>query len=267
MMTYLRSLIKRIVSGGYGAEDVNNHMLQGVFKQLLDVSTFSELLFPGAPRSVVENLPRNLRELLCWDLLSLDLANIAKKSASIFEGIKSKGEKRGDLMDATTEAILVPQIVEEAFARDVVETVRNLGRKVSGLNAKVVLSLAVPSEVESAWDQLDDGLPASLANPLEALAVQDEFLGGEWAALILADVRRFAAEEKMSLTSDGASAMFVPFAGDSGSAESKSKPDDSKKTVPTMAWIEIDCVEENYPALAQAIQQLHALPYEINGML
>jgi hypothetical protein len=32
-----------------------------------------------------------------------------------------------------------------------------------------------------------------------------------------------------------------------------------------MAWIECDDIVESYPALGELVQQLHALPYEINA--
>jgi hypothetical protein len=38
--------------------------------------------------------------------------------------------------------------------RDIVETVRNLSKRVSGLNAKVSLALALPYEEEASWDQI-----------------------------------------------------------------------------------------------------------------
>jgi hypothetical protein len=40
------------------------------------------------------------------------------------------------------------------MARDIVETVRNLSKRVSGLNAKVSLALALPYEEEASWDQI-----------------------------------------------------------------------------------------------------------------
>jgi hypothetical protein len=36
-----------------------------------------------------------LKDLLGWEILFLDLNKIAVKAASIFKGIKSKGENRG----------------------------------------------------------------------------------------------------------------------------------------------------------------------------
>lgn len=49
-------------------------------------------------------------------------------------GVKARGEARGDHMDAATEVVLVPQIAQESFAREVVDIVRNLSKRVSKKN-------------------------------------------------------------------------------------------------------------------------------------
>ena len=263
MTTELKSLIKRILTGNFGSEDMSKHMLHGMFKQLMDKETFADILFPGASESVQRDLPMNLKDLLSWDILSLDLSKIAGKAASIFNGIKSKGEIRGDFMDSTTEAILMPQIVEEAMAREVVETVRNLSKRVSGLNARVSLALATPTEEEGSWDQIGSEVSDALSSSECALGVQNKFLGTEWSTLVLEDVIRFAADEKMTSMSNETSILNCPIGYPTDSHSRCSKPSDA--SISRMAWIEEDTVSESYPALGELLQQLHALPYEING--
>lgn len=261
MIVELKSLIKKILTGNFCSEDMNKHMLHGMFKQLMNKETFAEILFPGASEAVQRDLPMNLKDLLSWDILFLDLSKIAEKAASIFNGIKSKGELRGDFMDSTTEAILIPQIVEEAMARDIVETVRNLSKRVSGLNAKVSLALAMPTEEEASWDQIGLEVSGALGSSDYALGVQQDFLGDEWSSLVLDDVMRFAADEKMAEMSNGSSVLTAPF-NDVDCSSTEKPPDTSKSR---MAWIEEDAIVESYPALGELLQQLHALPYEING--
>lgn len=274
MHNELKLLIKKVATGGFGPDDMKKHMLQGVFKQLMEKETFAEVLFPGAPKAVLKDLPKNMKDLLAWDILSLDLSKIAKKAASVYDGIKSKGAERGEFMDATSEAILVPQIVEEAFARDVVETVRNLGKKVSGLNAKVSLSLALPSEDEASWDQIEMEVSCALGSKSNALGVQPEFLGDEWSALVMEDVKRFVRDEKMSDMNTCNSLSLSPVPIDPQSSTPPPPPAVSSHEAtggghsspsPRMAWIESDDLTGSYPALAELIQQLHALPYEINA--
>lgn len=262
MIVELRSLIKKILTGNFCSEDMNKHMLQGMFKQLMNKETFAEILFPGASENVQRDLPMNLKDLLSWDILFLDISKIAEKAANIFNGIKSKGELRGDFMDSTTEAILIPQIVEEAMARDIVETVRNLSKRVSGLNAKVSLALAMPTEEEASWDQIGLEVSGALGSSDCALGVQQDFLGSEWSSLVLDDVIRFVADEKMAEMSNGSSVLTVP-CNYVDCSNSEKLPDAS---ISRMAWIEEDAIAESYPALGELLQQLHALPYEINGM-
>ena len=262
MIVELKSLIKKILTGNFCSEDMNKHMLHGIFKQLMNKETFSDILFPGASEVVRRDLPMNLKDLLSWDILSLDLSKIAGKAASIFNGLKSKGELRGDIMDYTTEAILIPQIVEEAMARDIVETVRNLSKRVSGLNAKVSLALAMPTEEEASWDQIGLQVSGALGSSECALGVQQDFLGSEWSSLVLEDVKRFVADEKMAEMSHGSSVLTCPF-NEADSSSSEIRPPDV--SVSRMAWIEEDAIAESYPALGELLQQLHALPYEING--
>lgn len=265
MFVELKSLIKRILNGNFGSEDLNKHMLHGMFKQLMDKDTFAEILFPGASEVVQRDLPMNLKDLLSWDILSLNLSKIACKAASIFNGIKSKGATRGDIMDSTTEAILIPQIVEEAMARDIVETVRNLSKRVSGLNAKVSLALAMPTEEEGSWDQIGLEVSNALGSVEGALGVQNDFLGSEWSTLVLEDVMRFVADEKMAVMSNGSSILTCPRSDPNFNVMSDCKVPDLN--VSRMAWIEEDAISEQYPALGELLQQLHALPYEINGEL
>ena len=284
MHSEIKSLIKKVATGGFGADDMKKHMLQGVFKQLMEIETFSEVLFPGAPKTVLKDLPKNMKELLAWDILSLDLSKIAKKAARVYEGIKTKGAERGEYMDATSEAILVPQIVEEAFARDIVETVRNLGKKVSGLNAKVSLSLALPSEDEASWDQIEMEVSCALGSKENALGVQPDFLGDEWAALVMEDVKRYVRDEKMSDMNTCNSLTLPTTPIDLGSTISPPPPPTNIDTTSNdsnyietnkgqqprsssarMAWVESDDLTGSYPALTELVQQLHALPYEINA--
>jgi hypothetical protein len=45
------------------------------------------------------------------------------RAAKVLQGVKERGKTRGDIMDAQTEAELRPQILQEAFAREVVAMV------------------------------------------------------------------------------------------------------------------------------------------------
>lgn len=207
MLEHLKKMIKNIRLGDFRSAAVDEHMLQGMFKQLMEPKTFVDLLFPGAPVDVLELLPKNLKELFHWEQLKLDHPKIAKSAAAVLEGIRRKGAARGDVLDSVTEAVLTPQIVQEALAREVVDAVRKLSKLLSSVNARMSLSVArIPSKVGPAtpagtqaddsedaddmslYDMLDGGLCEQL---LEGhVALQEQYLGEEWAFLIAQDAVR-----------------------------------------------------------------------------
>lgn len=55
--------------------------------------------------------------------------------------MKARGEARGDRMDAATQVVLIPQIAQESFAREVVEIVRNLSKRVSKFQSTVNINV------------------------------------------------------------------------------------------------------------------------------
>lgn len=159
MYKYLKTLVKRIIKGEFGTSDVSNHMLQGTFRQLVEPESFSDVLFPGVPNEVSDTLPRNLLQLMSWnsmdELIMNSLVKMSKSAAKILEGVRRKGEARGDIMDDATKVILVPQIAQETFAREVVDIVKNLSKRASNINARLNLDLASPGADDAGLDQLD----------------------------------------------------------------------------------------------------------------
>lgn len=268
---YLMGLMSRIQSGEFSSSDANTHMLQGTFRKLVEKETFSDALFPGVPQDVANTLPKNLRELFEWngvDKLVLHEATQMTKSASnILEGVRVRGEARGDIMDPATETVLIPQIAQETFARAVVDIVRNLSKRASNLNARLNLSVASPQVSQASLDQLDDHIFEYLINE-DASAVQDTFLGEDWARLVLSDVVRYAKTEKMTDMS------FLPHVSTlpryEEIQEQATPPPASQESMNDkvrIAWIESKETAVMYPALSEAIRNLHSLPYEINGMV
>jgi len=267
----LRTLIKNIKNGDYVPERADDHNLQGTFKQLCNQQQCLDLLYPGVPRATLQGLPKTLRELLLWRELVIDLTFTAKSAAGVLEGIKRKGAALGNVLDQETERVLLPQIVQEALARELVTAVRRLAKQISQVSARTTLALASPSLAQATLDQLDQGVPEELCGE-KMLAVQSEFLGDEWASLVLDDVIRFAANERMS-EYGAQSSLFMPSHGGSidisPSSAASSVFSVSNATHPRMAWVELGegTMRELYPALAEAISKLHSLPFELNAKL
>lgn len=266
MYDYLMGLISRIQSGEFSSSDVNTHMLQGTFRKLVEKESFSDALFPGVPQDVANSLPKNLRELFEWNgvdkLVHHETLQMAKSAANILEGVRTRGEARGDIMDPATETVLIPQVAQETFARAVVDIVRNLSKRASNLNARLNLSIASPTVAQASLDQLDDHIFGCLLNE-EASAVQDSFLGDDWANLVLADVIRYSKTEKMTDMSFLPHVSTLPRYEELQETTSLSQESINDKV--RIAWIESKETSILYPALSEAIRNLHSLPYEING--
>jgi hypothetical protein len=121
MIKSVRATIKTITTERGGLMQISqNHHLNGTFKQLCNKSMFAEVLFPGTSADVLAGLPKDLKEILEWSDLELDLTKIAKNAAEVLENIKKKGKTQGDVMDETTENVLLPQIGQEALAKGIV---------------------------------------------------------------------------------------------------------------------------------------------------
>ena len=241
MIKEVRSLIRQIQRGELGSNGLDSHRLSGVFKTLCERQTLLDTLYPGVPPQHLQQLPQNLRDVLMWRELILDLTSIAKSAASVLEGIKKRAAATGDYLDPEGEQVLGKQIAQEALAREVVTSVSRLSKQMSKVGARISLSLASPDCDKARADRLDDGVAECLMDT--KVAFQADFLGSDWAALVLGDLVRFAQHERMSEVSNTAGTK--------------------------MAYIDLNngTLEEFYPALAEAVSQLQSLPYELNAKL
>lgn len=248
MIQEVRKLIKKIQMGEFG-EIRSYHHLSGVFKQLCDRDSLRESLFPGIPPAQCKDLPQTLKEVLLWRELILDITKIAKSAAEVLENVKRKAASTGDCIDRDSESMLCDQIVQEALAREVVLAVRRLSKQISQISARVSLSLASPSSEQAQLNQLDDDIPLELLR--NKIACQEEFLGEEWASLIVSDITRFVAAENMA------------------AAARINAPPKEGEVPARMAYIDLKTgsLEEYYPALAEALMRIQALPYELNAKL
>ena len=158
------------------------------------------------------------------------------------------------------------------------------------MNARLNLVVASPGNEAAGLDQLDGDIFGSLMGK-DGVAIQDLFLEDDWASLVLDDVMRFARTEKMTETSFSpqqvtymcnkctyvrlhsivfselqVSAAVKVEELDDNSNSNNSVPNDLCGTDKVrMAWVEPKDIQSMYPALAEAIHNMHSLPFEING--
>ena len=256
MTASLKQTIRRITKEASGLADVaREHYLPGTFTQLCKPDSMKELLFPGTPKDILRSLPKDLKEILEWNDLKLDMDKIAKNAAEVLNNIKIKGARQGNIMDDATERVLLPQIAQEALSKGIIEAVRKLNLKVSGTVAKMARPVASPSDPRAERDQIEEDVVQQLLN--FSFGIQKENVGEDWCNLIQGDLIRYMSNEKMSILNDRGEVVIM---------NSKETSIEEINSNCSMCWLENDeNLKEFYPAIAELLDQIHALPYELNG--
>ena len=257
MLVHLKEFINK-VQKGHIRTATQEHILSGYFKQLCNSKEqFFECLFPGTSSHTRQHLPQNLQELLLWPELVLDLTAIAIAAAKVLDGVRAKGAQRGDTMDKETRDMLIPQIAQEALARELGIVMKTMSKNMSRLAARDHLAIASPTAPQAMLDQLDDDVIEGLRD--ERWAVQAEYLGADWASLVCTDIMNFSKFEHMSDIFDNSSTSS---SGESGAGSGAGAV--NVRMPVRLAWLEKSYAD--YPALTEAMNKLTALPYEINNV-
>ncbi|RLN31748.1 hypothetical protein BBJ28_00003040 [Nothophytophthora sp. Chile5] len=254
-----RRMLQRLLDG-CNKRGVNNQgesvvLDDGVFAKLLQEDEFQRLIYPGIPKEQLIHAPKNLQTLLedPWyeqELVAI-MPKVQAKAESVLINVKKRGAAQGDVMDPATERMLLPQILQEAFGREVLAMVHRVNYQKHVMVANDTRMLADPNADFATWDQLDGAFLDDLLGGKEGIAVLNDFMGEEWTQLLLNDVHRM---EKNGL-------LMAP----TGNIDAKhvgSRPNATAGA--RLRFIEqAECTVE-YPALAELVEKLHALPYEIN---
>lgn len=241
-------------------------MLGGVYKKLVESRGFVETLYPGVAIRDLAQAPKDIFELLrrgsaVRNAVESQMGDIRLSALSILEGVRKKGAAKGDTMESGTEGALCKQIAGEALARSVVSTVRALNRHASAAFSELWADEAKPENAgEGDLELLDESVLAELFGN-KRICIQDEFLGVDWSLLVASDLERFRRTQPMT--------PMETRVGAGGTATSTAES-------PLIAWIdppstaglgskEVASALELFPALAEAIRCLHALPFVCNG--
>lgn len=239
-LSSLRQLVTKIVNNDLmSAEYMNEFQINPTFLKLMDGKQFADMIFPGTPTKTLSTLPKSVRELLMWKDLVFDVHKVVRSAAAIFENVSSKGSQRGDAMDEGTSNMLIPLIMQESLARELINAVRDLGKVLSNVKAKASLTIA---STTTEHDYLDSKVVHDLCDVGKSIGQHHNFLGTDLKNLLVEETLRYISNEKMTLTMD-----------------------ESSSIISHIAWIEPDTLDVYYPVLAEVVNQLHTLPYEINS--
>lgn len=283
-----RFMLRRL-KDGCNTQGVNTNgervvLDDGVFAKLLQESEFQKLIYPGIPKQQLVHAPQNLQTLLedPWyeeELLAL-MPKVEAKAESVLKNVKARGADQGEFMDATTEAKLRPQVLQEAFGREVLAMVHRVNYKKHMMMANDVRTLADPRAECADWDQLSSAFLDALlvtksfsvdtsgsgggdpGSRVAGVAVMDDFMGEEWTEILLADVQRMAMNNLLMETALGADT--APLQRDPKSSLSAASSDEPVSTNGRMRFLEQSDCQREYPAVAELLEKLHALPFEIN---
>lgn len=262
----LRRLLAACSSTGTNANGQRVVLDDGVFAKLLQEHEFQKLVYPGIPPDQLKHAPKNLQELLQDpiyedELLEL-MPKVQAKAESVLGNVKKRGAAQGEIMDAATERLLLPQVLQEAFAREVLAMVHRVNTKKHALLASHTSTIADPNAECATWDQLPDEFLDELfrthpvAGKVAGVAVLDEFLGDEWVEILLNDVQRMANNGMLleTVTSVDVQTLHKPSLAVGAAASPNGR----------MRFVELADCQREFPALAELMEKLHALPYEIN---
>jgi Tfp pilus assembly protein PilF len=264
-----KSMLKKLLDGcnkrGVNSRGQSVVLDDGVFAKLLQESEFQRIIYPGIPKEQLVHAPKNLQTLLedPWyeqELLAL-MPKVQAKAVSVLTNVKKRGAEQGEVMDPATEQMLMPQVLQEAFGREVLAMVHRVNYQKHVKLANDARLLADPNSEFATWDQLDEDFLDELLqerSEVRGVAVMDEFMGEEWTQLLQNDVFRMAKNGLLMSAAPDVDAKHVL---------SRSNGGNQPETLPgaKLRFVEHhDCTTE-YPALAELIEKLHAVPYEINS--
>jgi hypothetical protein len=276
MLMSLRHSVKTIKKKDAGIDELTaNHFLKGNFTKLSSPSLFQEILFPGrniqglaASGGVVEGFPKTVKELLEWDQITINETKIVKNAVEVLRNIKNKGQKEGSSMDEQTENILLPQIVQESLANHLIELVRANNCKISNAVAQLSQKIASPDEIIVNKDSTSKEVIKNNRNQLEETAItglgkelftlQKEYLGSHWTNVLSKDFLRFLEFEKLSKVDELGNVVVE-------NMDNHSKVEEIIPAI-QICWIELDdYLIKYYPAISIALDQMYALPHELNA--
>lgn len=264
----IREKLKLGVSGGSSSSSSGGDdgaLLDGLFGKLLKPESFRQIVYHSkdVPAGMAAYMPESFQQLLAnqdyVDALVALFPKIHAKADSVLGNVKRKAAKEGQVMDEQTERMLRPQVLNEAFAHQIVDMIHDVNRKRNAILAQKANNVASADAPEAGFDQLPEACVAALCDDASRFGVANGFLDdgdGEWQDLLCADVEDLVASGRLE-PRDVASASKRDLLGP--------PPDLDAYTGCWTCWLKLDELEDEYSALHELISRMHALPFELNA--
>uniref|UniRef100_A0A7S2WGK4 Uncharacterized protein n=1 Tax=Mucochytrium quahogii TaxID=96639 RepID=A0A7S2WGK4_9STRA len=259
--------IKRLrekLTNGSGSLD-NDALVDGLFSRLLEPKSFREIVYHSTevPNDETKKyLPSSFQELVSneiyFEALVALFPKIKAKAKSVLDNVKSKAAKEGQFMDAATERMLTPQVLNEAFAHQVVDMIHDINRKQNVAFAQASELLASPDDESASYDQLAKEALVDFGSN-RGFGVVDNFLNdvdGEWRELFLADAEDLFQTGKLEPRDVSSSSKRDMLKQPSGISKDYSGC--------WSCWLKMSECEGDYAALHELFQRMEALPFEMN---
>lgn len=228
----------------------NTEQFDGIFSKLMNECEFQRIIYPGVPKEKLSTVPKNFQELLndpeYIEALEKLIPKVEAKVESVLENVKKRGAAEGDIMDHETEMAMRPQILNEAFAREVINMVNQVNSEKHASLSSFKDIVADPSMEYATWDQLEEKTLQDLIATSIGIGAQDDFMGEAWIELLCNDADRYKRLE----------GKLQPY-----TANPFQQTDQINGL---LGHIEKADLDEAFPALAELMEKLHALPFEIN---
>ena len=179
----------------------NAGAIERTFAALLEPEGFRARIYPGLKLPDRFDAPQSLQDLLndarFRDALTNMMPDVLAQANTVISNVKQKASKTGELMDSATESALRPQILLEAFARQITKVIGQTSARFMAQTLQCLAPLASVDDERAEWDQLDDSLFDGLNDPERLFGIQDGFMGEEWVGVILEDVQRMASSGRL----------------------------------------------------------------------
>ena len=102
----------------------------GIFTKLLNPNESQKIIYPGISKDKLKHMPQTFEALLADPEYAAAMESlmplVEAKANSVLENVKREAALVGEIMDEKTERTLLPQVVNEAFGRQVIAMVQRV---------------------------------------------------------------------------------------------------------------------------------------------